>query len=92
MRRIPNLRLVRQTPNQGKGAAVRRGMLAARGQIRVMCDADGSMPPEQLPRLLAPIVACKARDRDRLALRRGREDRRQAAVLSRAVVPALQQA
>ncbi len=60
MTRIPNLRLVRQTPNAGKGAAVRRGMLAARGQIRVMCDADCSMPPEQLPRLLAPIIACKA--------------------------------
>ncbi len=60
MATIPNLRLVRQTPNRGKGAAVRRGMLAARGQIRVMCDADGSMPPEELPKLLAPIVACKA--------------------------------
>jgi glycosyltransferase involved in cell wall biosynthesis len=57
---IPHLVLVRQIPNRGKGAAVRRGMLAARGQIRVMCDADCSMPPEQLPRLLAPIVACKA--------------------------------
>jgi len=57
---LPNVRLVRQTPNKGKGAAVRLGMLEARGQIRVMCDADGSMPPEQLPRLLAPIVACKA--------------------------------
>ncbi len=60
MARIPNLRLVRQSPNAGKGAAVRRGMLAARGQIRVMCDADLSMPPEQLPALLAPIIACKA--------------------------------
>jgi len=60
MARIPNLRLVRQTPNRGKGAAVRRGMLEARGQIRVMSDADGSMPPEQLPRLLAPILACTA--------------------------------
>ena len=58
--RIPNLRLVRQTPNRGKGAAVRLGMLAARGQIRVMSDADGSMSPDQLPRLLAPILACKA--------------------------------
>jgi len=57
---LPDVRLVRQLPNKGKGAAVRRGMLAARGQIRVMCDADGSMPPEQLPKLLAPIVACKA--------------------------------
>jgi glycosyltransferase involved in cell wall biosynthesis len=60
MARIPNLRLVRQTPNRGKGAAVRLGMLEARGQIRVMSDADGSMPPEQLPRLLAPILACTA--------------------------------
>jgi hypothetical protein len=25
-----------------------------------MSDADGSMPPEQLPRLLAPLVACTA--------------------------------
>ncbi len=57
-RRSPNLRLVRQTPNRGKGAAVRRGMLSARGQIRVMSDADGSMSPDQLPRLLAPIIAC----------------------------------
>ena len=60
MARIPSLRLVRQTPNRGKGAAVRLGMLEARGQLRVMCDADGSMPPEQLPKLLEPIVACKA--------------------------------
>ena len=60
MATIPGLRLVRQWPNRGKGAAVRAGMLAARGQIRVMCDADGSMPPDQLPRLLAPILACEA--------------------------------
>ena len=60
MAHIPNLRLVRQTPTRGKGAAVRLGMREARGQIRVMSDADGSMPPEQLPRLLAPILACKA--------------------------------
>ena len=60
MTELPHLRLLRQTPNRGKGAAVRMGMLGARGQIRVMCDADCSMPPEQLPRLLAPVLACKA--------------------------------
>jgi glycosyltransferase involved in cell wall biosynthesis len=60
MPRIAGLRLVRQVPNRGKGAAVRRGMLDARGQIRVMCDADGSMPAEELPKLLAPIIQCKA--------------------------------
>jgi dolichyl-phosphate beta-glucosyltransferase len=58
---IPNLSLVRQVPNRGKGAAVRRGMLAARGEIRVMWDADSSMPPEELPRLLAPILEGRAR-------------------------------
>ena len=57
---IPNLRLVRQFPNRGKGAAVRMGMLQARGQIRVMCDADGSMPAEELPKLLRPIINCEA--------------------------------
>jgi dolichyl-phosphate beta-glucosyltransferase len=57
MARMPNLRLVRQNPNRGKGAAVRLGMLAAHGRIRVMSDADGSMSPDQLPRLLAPILA-----------------------------------
>jgi glycosyltransferase involved in cell wall biosynthesis len=57
---IPNLRVVRQFPNKGKGAAVRLGMLSARGQIRVMSDADGSMPPSQLPKLLEPIISCKA--------------------------------
>ena len=58
--RFPNIVLVCQRPNRGKGAAVRRGMLAARGRIRVMWDADCSMPPEELPRLLAPIVAGRA--------------------------------
>ncbi|HEY3805523.1 MAG TPA: dolichyl-phosphate beta-glucosyltransferase [Kofleriaceae bacterium] len=60
MASVANLRLVRQTPNRGKGAAVRAGMLAATGQIRIMTDADGSMPAEMLPRLLAPIVECRA--------------------------------
>ena len=43
----------------GKGRAVRRGMLAARGEYRFLCDADLSMPIEELPRFLPP-----ARDTD----------------------------
>jgi glycosyltransferase involved in cell wall biosynthesis len=38
----------------GKGRAVRHGMLAASGQFRFMCDADLSMPIEELPRFLPP--------------------------------------
>ena len=60
MTTMASVSLVRQWPNRGKGAAVRRGMLAARGEVRVMFDADGSMPPEELPRLLAPVVAGRA--------------------------------
>ena len=37
----------------GKGAAVRRGMLAARGQWCFFADADLSMELDQLPRFLA---------------------------------------
>ncbi|MBS2024212.1 MAG: glycosyltransferase [Deltaproteobacteria bacterium] len=49
------LETVRSEQNRGKGHAVRLGMLAARGAIRVMCDADGSMPASELPALLAPL-------------------------------------
>lgn len=37
-------------PVQGKGAAVRMGMLAARGNYAFICDADLAMPIEELPR------------------------------------------
>jgi glycosyltransferase involved in cell wall biosynthesis len=59
--RIPHVRVIRSRPNRGKGAAVRTGMLDARGLVRVMCDADGSMPPEELPKLLGEL-ACGAAD------------------------------
>ena len=35
-------------PHAGKGAAVRHGMLAARGEYRFMCDADLAMPIDHL--------------------------------------------
>ena len=50
------LRLI-VAPHRGKGAAVRRGMLAASGDVRLMCDADLSMPPHELPKLLAALAA-----------------------------------
>jgi dolichyl-phosphate beta-glucosyltransferase len=36
----------------GKGAAVRRGMLYAHGDVLMMCDADLSMPPSFIPKML----------------------------------------
>lgn len=42
---------------QGKGAAVRMGMLAARGEYRFICDADLSMPIAELDKFLPPQLA-----------------------------------
>lgn len=47
-----NLRILSE-PNQGKGAAVRRGVLAALGGRVLFTDADLSTPIQQLDRLLA---------------------------------------
>jgi dolichyl-phosphate beta-glucosyltransferase len=55
--RLPGLRLVVGGSNRGKGHAVRVGMRAALGAVRVMYDADGSTPATELPRLLAAIQA-----------------------------------
>jgi glycosyltransferase involved in cell wall biosynthesis len=52
---LGGLRCIESKPNRGKGHAVRVGMLAARGAVRVMSDADGSVPAEQLPAIVNPI-------------------------------------
>lgn len=41
---------------QGKGAAIRTGMLAARGTYRFICDADLSMPIEDVSLFLPPTL------------------------------------
>jgi dolichyl-phosphate beta-glucosyltransferase len=53
--RFANLRLLRAEKNAGKGDAVRRGMLAARGEVVLFADADQSTPIEQFDRLNALI-------------------------------------
>jgi len=52
-RRHPSLRPIHE-PQRGKGRAVRRGMLAARGAYRFICDADLSMPISELSHFLPP--------------------------------------
>lgn len=49
----PNVRVVHE-PGRGKGLAVRRGMLEAGGDYRFMCDADLSMPIEEVNKFLPP--------------------------------------
>lgn len=49
--RDPRIVLQRE-PHRGKGSAVKSGMLAAAGELRFMCDADLSMPVDELSRFL----------------------------------------
>lgn len=47
---LPNTRVIRYTPNQGKGNAVRTGMLAASGDVRMFLDADVAYGTEVIAR------------------------------------------
>jgi dolichyl-phosphate beta-glucosyltransferase len=49
------LRLVQHERNEGKGAAIRTGCLAARGEYVFFMDADLATPPEDSLRLLARL-------------------------------------
>lgn len=54
--RQPGLVLQRE-PHRGKGGAVRAGMLASRASFRFLCDADFSMPVEEVSRFLPPRLS-----------------------------------
>lgn len=49
-------RLLENFPNRGKGAAVRKGLLAAEKSIGLFFDADLSTPLEEIPKLIEPIA------------------------------------
>lgn len=51
--RHPYIRAITET-TQGKGAAVKRGMLEAQGEYLFFCDADFSMPIEEVLKFLPP--------------------------------------
>jgi glycosyltransferase involved in cell wall biosynthesis len=53
---FPQMRVLRSELS-GKGRAVRMGMLEARGEYRFMCDADFSMPVEEINRFLPPVLS-----------------------------------
>ncbi len=50
-------RLIENSPNRGKGAAVRTGLLEARKPIGLFSDADLSTPLDETPKLIHPIAA-----------------------------------
>jgi dolichyl-phosphate beta-glucosyltransferase len=54
-RNHPNLRVL-HADGKGKGLAVRLGMLESSGEFRFMCDADLSMPIDEVNRFLPPAL------------------------------------
>jgi len=57
---LPAERVLRTADNRGKGAALRAGIARALGAgatAIVTLDADGQHPPEEIPRLVAPVHA-----------------------------------
>lgn len=79
---LANLRIVKAPQNEGKGSAVRRGMLAARGRYVLFDDADNSTPIAEIDKLLHKLVqegfdvaigsraAAGAKEAERSSLRR----------------------
>lgn len=51
----PEVRLISYQPNQGKGHAVRTGILESRGEWVLFSDADLATPIEELPNLSAKL-------------------------------------
>jgi glycosyltransferase involved in cell wall biosynthesis len=49
-----------QPTNGGYIAAIKRGFAEATGEIVVVVDGDGEMPPARIPALVAPILAGEA--------------------------------
>ena len=44
-------------PRQGKGAAVRTGIMAGQGEYLMVCDADFSMPVEEIAKFMPPALS-----------------------------------
>lgn len=70
------IRLLTHPRSAGQSAAVHSGVRAATGRLVCTLDGDGQNPPEELPRLLAPLLAPDASPRLALVAgqRVGRQD------------------
>lgn len=56
---MPHLRVLRHDRSGGQSAAVHTGVMAARSPFICTLDGDGQNPPEELPKLAAPLLADK---------------------------------
>jgi glycosyltransferase involved in cell wall biosynthesis len=77
-KKIPELHLIANDRNRGKGFSVRQGMLEAHGQIALFTDADLSAPIEEAPKLFAALesadvaIGSRAMDRSLIEIHQSR--------------------
>ncbi|MHB8961396.1 MAG: glycosyltransferase family 2 protein, partial [Candidatus Limnocylindrales bacterium] len=57
----PRVKVVHHPVNRGKGAAIRTASESASGDYMIICDADLEYAPEEIPSLLAPVLAGDAK-------------------------------
>ncbi len=56
----PHVKVVRYDQNRGKGYALRQGLREASGEWAVICDADYTCAPEDLPAMVSPLLEGRA--------------------------------
>lgn len=62
--KMPNLRVIDNPENHGKGYVVRQGMQEAKGELRLFTDADNATPIEEVEKLFNFIKHPRATDDD----------------------------
>lgn len=55
-----NVKVISYKPNKGKGYAVSRGLNAANNDVLLILDADMTVRPEDLPKIVKPIIEGRA--------------------------------
>jgi dolichyl-phosphate beta-glucosyltransferase len=55
VKEFKDIRIVSYPKNKGKGFAVKKGILAARGEKIIFMDADGATPPDEIPKMLKEL-------------------------------------